>query len=91
MVIMAIVGDWEKAREKSAYVGPLMYASDAGRKTGNREIQIHGGVGFVWGENDLHLYYRRARASETAFGDAIFHRERIARQVIDARLAAAIE
>ena len=59
-----------------------MYASDAGRTVGNRGIQIHGGMGFTW-ENDVHLYYRRAKASETAFGDATFHRERIASMVID--------
>jgi alkylation response protein AidB-like acyl-CoA dehydrogenase len=59
-----------------------MYASDACRAVGNRGIQIHGGNGFAW-ENDLHLYYRRAKASETMFGDATFHRERIARLVID--------
>src|ERR1700691_2415125 len=59
-----------------------MYASDACRGVGNRGIQIHGGMGFTW-ENDLHLYYRRAKSSETMFGDATFHRERIARQVID--------
>jgi alkylation response protein AidB-like acyl-CoA dehydrogenase len=60
-----------------------MYASDAARTVGNRGIQIHGGMGFTW-ENDIHLYYRRAKASETAFGDATFHRERIASMVIDA-------
>jgi len=65
-----------------------MYASDAARTVGNRGIQIHGGMGFTW-ENDLHLYYRRAKASETAFGDATFHRERIARLVIDADAASA--
>jgi len=59
-----------------------MYASDAARTVGNRGIQVHGGMGFTW-ENDLHLYYRRAKASETALGDATFHRERIARLVID--------
>jgi alkylation response protein AidB-like acyl-CoA dehydrogenase len=64
-----------------------MYASDAGRTVGNRGIQIHGGMGFTW-ENDLHLYYRRAKASETAFGDATFHRERIASMVIDSGSAA---
>jgi len=58
-----------------------MYASDACRAVGNRGIQIHGGNGFAW-ENDLHLYYRRAKASETMLGDATFHRERIARLVI---------
>jgi alkylation response protein AidB-like acyl-CoA dehydrogenase len=65
-----------------------MYASDAGRTVGNRGIQIHGGMGFTW-ENDLHLYYRRAKASETAFGDATFHRERIARLVLDEGAASA--
>jgi alkylation response protein AidB-like acyl-CoA dehydrogenase len=59
-----------------------MYASDACRAVGNRSIQVHGGNGFAW-ENDLHLYYRRAKASETMLGDATFHRERIARLVID--------
>src|SRR6202030_377591 len=58
------------------------YASEAARNVGNRGIQVHGGMGFTW-ENDVHLYYRRAKASETAFGDAAFHRERIARLVID--------
>jgi alkylation response protein AidB-like acyl-CoA dehydrogenase len=65
-----------------------LYASDASRTVGNRGIQIHGGMGFTW-ENDLHLYYRRAKASETAFGDASFHRERIAWLVIDATVVSA--
>jgi alkylation response protein AidB-like acyl-CoA dehydrogenase len=59
-----------------------MYASDASHTVGNRGIQVHGGMGFTW-ENDLHLYYRRAKASETMLGDAIFHREKIAKLVID--------
>ncbi|HXW62337.1 MAG TPA: acyl-CoA dehydrogenase family protein [Candidatus Acidoferrales bacterium] len=63
-----------------------MYASDAGRTVGNRGIQVHGGMGFTW-ENDIHLYYKRAKASETAFGDSTYHRERIARLIIDAGAA----
>jgi len=59
------------------------YASDAYREVGNRAIQVHGGMGFTW-ENDVHLFYRRAKASELAFGDAAFHRERIAKIVVDA-------
>jgi hypothetical protein len=34
------------------------------------------------------LYYRRAKASELALGDAAFHRERIAKLVVDAQPAA---
>jgi len=58
------------------------YASDAYREVGNRSIQVQGGMGFTW-ENDTHLYYRRAKASELMFGDATFHRERIAKLIID--------
>jgi alkylation response protein AidB-like acyl-CoA dehydrogenase len=60
------------------------YASDAYREVGNLGIQCHGGMGFTW-ENDLHLYYRRAKASELMFGDAAWHRERIALAVIDGK------
>ncbi len=58
------------------------YASDAYREVGNRAIQVHGGMGFTW-ENDIHLYYRRAKASEIAFGDASWHREQLAKRVVD--------
>jgi alkylation response protein AidB-like acyl-CoA dehydrogenase len=79
----------ENAPDATAAVSiAKMYASDAARTVGNRGIQIHGGMGFTW-ENDLHLYYRRAKSSETAFGDATFHRERIALIVIDAGTVAA--
>jgi alkylation response protein AidB-like acyl-CoA dehydrogenase len=79
----------EKAPDAATAVSiAKMYASDAGRTVGNRGIQIHGGMGFTW-ENDVHLYYRRAKASETAFGDATFHRERIASAVIDSGNVAA--
>jgi alkylation response protein AidB-like acyl-CoA dehydrogenase len=57
------------------------YASDAYRKAGNLAIQVQGGMGFTW-ENDAHFHYRRAKGSELAFGDATFHRERIARLLI---------
>jgi alkylation response protein AidB-like acyl-CoA dehydrogenase len=79
----------EKAPDAPAAVSiAKMYASDTARTVGNRGIQVHGGMGFTW-ENDLHLYYRRAKASETTLGDATFHRERLARLVIDAQPALA--
>ncbi|HZS08964.1 MAG TPA: acyl-CoA dehydrogenase family protein [Blastocatellia bacterium] len=58
------------------------YCSDAAREVGNRGIQVHGGIGFTW-EHNLHLYYKRAKASEIMFGDATYHREQIAREVVD--------
>ncbi len=84
-VYYAAVALQEGADDASAAVSiAKLYASDACRTVGNRGIQIHGGMGFTW-ENDLHLYYRRAKASETMLGDATFHRERLARAIIDER------
>jgi alkylation response protein AidB-like acyl-CoA dehydrogenase len=56
------------------------YASDAYRKVAGAGIQLHGGIGFTW-EHDLQLYFKRAKASEVAFGDATWHRERVARLI----------
>jgi alkylation response protein AidB-like acyl-CoA dehydrogenase len=75
------MGEDESAASAAVSVAKA-YASDAYREVGNRAIQVHGGMGFTW-ENDVHLYYRRAKASEIAFGDATWHRERLAKQVID--------
>ena len=58
------------------------YASDSYREVGNLGIQVHGGIGFTWDE-PIHFYYRRAKASELMFGDSTYHRERIARLVMD--------
>ncbi len=60
------------------------YCSDAYREVANRGVQVHGGIGFTW-EHDLQLYYKRSKSSETLFGDATFHRERIARLVVDSQ------
>src|SRR5215472_6207359 len=81
----------ENAPDAAAAVSVAkMYSSDASRTVGNRGIQVHGGMGFTW-ENDLHLYYRRAKASETMLGDATFHRERIAKLVIDGGAAVSLK
>jgi alkylation response protein AidB-like acyl-CoA dehydrogenase len=55
-------------------------ASDASRKVAAAGIQLHGGIGMTW-EHDLHLYLKRAKACEVAFGDATWHRERVARLI----------
>jgi alkylation response protein AidB-like acyl-CoA dehydrogenase len=60
------------------------YCSDAYREICNRGVQVHGGIGFTW-EHDLQLYYRRSKSSETLYGDATFHRERIAELVVDSQ------
>jgi len=59
------------------------YASDAGWRVPNASIQVHGGIGFTW-EHDLHFFLKRGRANAALFGDAKWHRERVAAAVLDA-------
>ncbi len=54
------------------------WCADAGPRVAGCGIQIHGGQGFTW-EQDLHLYYKRAKSSELLLGDATWHRELVAR------------
>jgi alkylation response protein AidB-like acyl-CoA dehydrogenase len=53
------------------------YASDAARNVTAMTIQVHGGIGFTW-EHDAHLYFKRAKSGEVMYGDARFHRDRVA-------------
>ena len=52
-------------------------ANQALRFAAQQAIQLHGGIGFTW-EQDLHLYFKRAKSSEVTFGDTPWHLERIA-------------
>jgi alkylation response protein AidB-like acyl-CoA dehydrogenase len=56
------------------------YVGDASRKVCGEAIQVHGGIGFTW-EFDLHLYFKRAKALESLYGDQEFHRELIVQRV----------
>ena len=58
------------------------YCSDAYFKNAGEAMQMHGGVGFTW-EYDVHLYFKRAKASEHMLGNAAYHRERLAHVVLD--------
>ena len=62
------------------------YASDAGWRVPDAAIQVHGGIGFTW-EHDLHFFLKRGKQNAAMFGDAKWHRERVA----DAVLAGAAE
>lgn len=55
------------------------YCSDAYFQCAADSIQVHGGVGFTW-EYDVHLYFKRAKSSETLLGDATYHRELVAQR-----------
>jgi alkylation response protein AidB-like acyl-CoA dehydrogenase len=53
------------------------WCSDASRRIMVAGLQVHGGIGFTW-EHDMHLYVKRAQLDQVSFGDAPFHRDRIA-------------
>ena len=42
-----------------------------------RSVQCHGGIGFTW-ECYVHLYFKRQKHSQMLFGDACWHRARLA-------------
>jgi alkylation response protein AidB-like acyl-CoA dehydrogenase len=54
-----------------------VWASDAARRVMASGLQVHGGIGFTW-EHDLHLYMKRSQFDRLSYGDAGFHRERLA-------------
>jgi alkylation response protein AidB-like acyl-CoA dehydrogenase len=51
--------------------------SDAFVLVANEAVQMHGGIGMT-DEHDIGFFLKRARAAEMQFGDAVFHRERVA-------------
>ena len=54
------------------------WCSDTYKHAAIEGVQIHGGIGYTW-DHDMHLYLKRAKSSEVAFGDADYHRDRVAR------------
>lgn len=58
------------------------YCSDGFFKNAGDAIQLHGGVGFTW-EYDVHLYFKRAKSSETFLGNGAYHREKVAQMLLD--------
>jgi hypothetical protein len=62
------------------------WCADASKRVLASALQVHGGIGFTW-EHDLHLYLKRAQLDQVSFGDAAFHRDRLA-TLLRARVAA---
>jgi len=51
--------------------------SDLYRAVSRTAIEMFGGIGFTF-ENDMHLWFKRALVNAAAWGDARWHRERVA-------------
>ena len=56
--------------------------SEAYERVALAAVQLHGGIGFTW-EHPAHLYVKRAVTDAALLGSAEWHRERIARTVLD--------
>lgn len=58
-------------------------ASQAESAANDHALQCHGGIGFTW-EHDLHLWLKRGKALEQAYGSAQAMRAQIADEFFDA-------
>jgi alkylation response protein AidB-like acyl-CoA dehydrogenase len=58
------------AMAKSYCGDSVKFVTDAG-------VQLHGGIGFTW-DHDMHLYFKRGRYNDTAFGDSNVQKDWIA-------------
>jgi alkylation response protein AidB-like acyl-CoA dehydrogenase len=63
-------------RHRAAHVAKAT-AGLAARHDARDGLQVHGGIGYTW-EHDLHLYLRRAYASEALLGTSSWHHDRLA-------------
>ena len=52
-------------------------ASETAAYASGRSVQCHGGIGFTW-ECFAHLYFKRQKHSQMLWGDAAWHRSRLA-------------
>jgi alkylation response protein AidB-like acyl-CoA dehydrogenase len=65
-----------------------VWCSDAAKRVMASGLQVHGGIGFTW-EHDLHLFMKRSQFAGLSYGDAAFHRDRVA-EMLRARLVSGV-
>jgi alkylation response protein AidB-like acyl-CoA dehydrogenase len=58
------------------------FASDAAEVAARKALQTHGAIGYTT-EHDLHLFMKRAWALANSYGDAAWHRRRVAHVLLD--------
>jgi alkylation response protein AidB-like acyl-CoA dehydrogenase len=90
--LVAMAQDHERAAAAVAYAAMTIDADDpdrhrathvakaaagrAARHAAKDGLQVHGGIGYTW-EHDLHLYMRRAVASDALLGPSAWHQDRL--------------
>ncbi|MET0150215.1 MAG: acyl-CoA dehydrogenase family protein [Acidimicrobiales bacterium] len=57
-------------------------AGDAAEQAARVALQVHGAIGYTF-ESDLHLWMKRVWALSPAWGDAAWHRRRVAAALLD--------
>ncbi len=57
-------------------------ASETAAYASGRSVQCHGGIGFTW-ECYVHLFFKRQKHSQLLWGDAAWHRAKLATLLID--------
>ena len=72
----------DPARARAVHVAKAAAGTAALRATKDA-AQVHGGIGYTW-EHDLHLYLRRAVASEFWMGTTRWHHDRLADLILEA-------
>jgi alkylation response protein AidB-like acyl-CoA dehydrogenase len=58
------------------------FASDAAELVARKALQCHGAIGYTT-EHDLHFWLKRTWALSAAWGDAAWHRRRVAHVLLD--------
>lgn len=74
------VGEPTRARDVSM---AKAFASDAAYRATRSSMQVHGAIGYTW-EADLQLWMKKAWALQRSWGDATWHRRRVAGAVLGA-------
>ena len=72
-------GSSEIAREVSM---AKCFASDAAEVVARKALQTHGAIGYTT-EHDLHFWLKRSWALASSWGDAMWHRRRVAHILLD--------
>lgn len=67
----------DDARRSTATSAAKAAAGDCQKLVAQDGIQLLGGIGYTW-EHDQHLFVKRAKVSDALFGNAPFHRQKIA-------------
>lgn len=83
MVYRAAYSLANKVEDRNVHVSMAKhYAGEAAEFISKVALQCHGAIGYTT-EYDLHMWLKRAWALEKAYGDAAWHRERVARRILD--------